>query len=37
MPLFLDSDHYVTVPLESTYVAAYEGLPDRWKWVLESH
>jgi hypothetical protein len=35
MPLFLDPVHYVNVPLESTYLAAYEGLPRRWKQVIE--
>ncbi|HZL36993.1 MAG TPA: DUF4058 family protein [Tepidisphaeraceae bacterium] len=36
MPLFLDPGHYVNVPLESTYMAAYEGTPRRWKRVLEA-
>jgi len=35
MPLFLDPGHYVNVPLESTYRAAYEGLPQRWTRVIE--
>jgi hypothetical protein len=35
MPLFLDPGHYVNVPLESTYLAAYEGVPRRWKRVIE--
>lgn len=35
MPLFLDPGHYVNVPLESTYMSAYEGLPRRWKSVIE--
>jgi hypothetical protein len=35
MPLFLDPTHYVNVPLESTYQAAYEGVPRRWKQVIE--
>lgn len=35
MPLFLDADHYVYIPLESTYQAAYEGVPRRWKRVIE--
>ena len=35
MPLFLDTGHYVNVPLESTYLAAYEGVPRRWKQVIE--
>ena len=36
MPLFLDPGHYVNVPLESTYLAAYEGVPRRWKTVIEA-
>lgn len=36
MPLFLDPDTYVNVPLEETYRAAYRGVPGRWKKVLES-
>jgi hypothetical protein len=36
MPLFLDLGHYVYVPLESTYLAAYEGVPRRWKTVIEA-
>lgn len=36
MPLFLDPGHYVNVPLEQTYRAAYEGMPRRWKRVIES-
>jgi hypothetical protein len=35
MPLFLDPGHYVNVPLEATYLAAYEGVPRRWKRVIE--
>lgn len=35
MPLFLDREHYVDVPLEATYMAAYEGVPLRWKRVIE--
>ncbi len=35
MPLFLDAGHYVNVPLESTYRGAYEGVPQRWKRVIE--
>lgn len=35
MPLFLDPGHYINVPLEPTYLAAYEGLPTRWKRVIE--
>lgn len=36
MPLFYEPDHYVSVPLEETYAAAYEGVPRRWKRVIES-
>ncbi len=35
MPLFLDPDHYVNVPLEETYQGAYRGVPRKWKEVLE--
>ena len=31
MPLFLDLDAYVTVPLEPTYEAAYRGVPEIWR------
>jgi hypothetical protein len=36
MPLFLDPEHYVHAPLESTYREAYAGLPRRWQRVIES-
>lgn len=36
MPLFLEPDIYVNVPLEATYQAAYRGVPRRWKAVLEA-
>jgi len=35
MPLFLSSKRYVNVPLESTYLSAYEGMPSYWRAVLE--
>lgn len=35
MPLFLDPGHYINVPLEETYLGAYEGVPQRWKRVIE--
>ena len=35
MPLFLNEGHYINIPLEETYVAAYRGFPRRWKPVLE--
>ena len=36
MPLFLTAEVYVPVPLESTYISAYRGVPQRWKDVLEA-
>ena len=36
MPLFLEEDIYVNVPLEATYQAAYRGVPRRWQRVLET-
>jgi hypothetical protein len=35
MPLFLDVDTCVNVPLESTYMATYRGVPDRWRVIIE--
>ena len=35
MPLFLEPELYVPVPLEATYLTAYEGVPARWREVLE--
>jgi hypothetical protein len=35
MPLFLEPDAYVTVPLEKTYQMAWHGVPQRWRSVLE--
>jgi len=35
MPLFIRPDRYVGVPLESTYQAAYSGMPQFWRNVLE--
>ena len=35
MPLFLTPEHYVNVPLEPTYVAAWRGVPERWRRVIE--
>lgn len=34
MPLFLDAGHYVNTPLEATYQAAWEGVPQRWRRVI---
>ena len=35
MPLFLNPDRYVSVPLESTYAQAFRGLPAVWRQVVE--
>jgi Protein of unknown function (DUF4058) len=35
MALFLRPDRYIKVPLEPTYQAAYAGLPEFWRGVLE--
>jgi hypothetical protein len=35
MPLFLEPEAHVTVPLEATYQSAYRGVPLRWRRVLE--
>ena len=35
MPLFLTPERYINVPLEATYLAAYRGVPRKWKAVLE--
>jgi hypothetical protein len=34
MPLFLDAGHYIYTPLEATYQAAWEGVPQRWQRVI---
>jgi hypothetical protein len=34
MPLFLEADVYVSVPLEATYQAAFAAVPKRWRDVL---
>ncbi len=35
MPLFLTAERYINVPLETTYLAAYRGLPSFWRGVIE--
>jgi hypothetical protein len=35
MPLFLTPERYVEVPLETTYAAAWRGMPQRWRRELE--
>jgi hypothetical protein len=34
-PLFLSPERYVSLPLESTYLSAYQGMPAFWRDVLE--
>lgn len=36
MPHFLPPAIYVNLPLEQTCMAAYEGVPRRWKRVIEA-
>lgn len=36
MPLFLDPEQYINVPLEATYRAAYEGVPRYYRAILET-
>ena len=35
MPLFLEPEIYINVPLEATYQAAFRGVPRRWREPLE--
>jgi hypothetical protein len=35
MPLFLEPEMYVSVPLEATYRTAFAAVPKRWREVLE--
>jgi hypothetical protein len=35
MPLFLRPGEYILVPLEATYQAAWQSVPQRWRRVLE--
>lgn len=37
MPLFLEPNWYVNVPLEETYQKAFAGIPAKWKRVLEKN
>src|SRR5438270_689349 len=36
MPLFLTPDYYINLPLEPTYEAAFRGMPEFWRTVLEA-
>jgi hypothetical protein len=35
MPLFLEAKRYIMVPLENTYMTAFEAFPRRWRDVLQ--
>lgn len=35
MPLYLEANGHVPVPLEATYQTAFAGMPRRWRMVLE--
>jgi hypothetical protein len=35
MPLFLRKTHYIRMPLETTYMQAWVGVPERWRRVVE--
>lgn len=35
MPLFLNPDRYINVPLETTYLDAFRGMPAFWREVIE--
>ena len=35
MPLFLDPESHLLVPLEATYLAAWDTVPARWQRVIE--
>ena len=35
MPLFLQVDRYINIPLEPTYQAAFQGSPLYWREILE--
>ena len=36
MPLFLDPDWYINIPLEATYQTAWRGVPSVWREVIEN-
>jgi hypothetical protein len=36
MPLFLEPEAYIDVPLEATYQSAWDTVPARWKRVIEA-
>lgn len=37
MPLFLTTEHYVSVPLEASYIGAWQGVPAPWKKIIEAN
>jgi len=36
LPLFLLPNYHVVVPLESAYLSSFQGVPQRWRTVLEA-
>ena len=36
MPLFVEPESHILVPLEKTYRASFAGIPQRWRRVLEA-
>ncbi len=36
MPLYLEPDSYIPIPLESTYSSAFAAMPKRWRTVLDA-
>lgn len=36
MPLFVEPECYILVPLEKTYQASSASMPNRWRRVLEA-
>jgi Protein of unknown function (DUF4058) len=34
MPIFLDSSRYINVPLDATYITAWQGMPAFWRRVI---
>ena len=36
MPLFVEPENHVIVPLETTYQAAFAGIPHRWRRMLDA-
>jgi len=35
MPLFLTREHFIRVPLEATYMAAWEDVPPQYQEILQ--